>query len=78
MRKNIMKVGGILMALALVFIIWQVVFNDGGILQTAYNGGVNVVNEQWKKVSGSTDGILPTFGDTGAKGNQKVLEFDIK
>lgn len=65
MSKTVRKVFLILGTLVLVFLIWQLVFNDGGIIKTAYNAMANGINAQWKKAAGtSADALLPIWGST--------------
>lgn len=77
MSKTVRKVFLILGTLVLVFIIWQLVFNDGGIIKTAYNAIANGINGQWEKAAGDdTDGLLPIWGDTGADDNGDAFDID--
>ncbi|MDR0917953.1 MAG: hypothetical protein LBM93_01680 [Oscillospiraceae bacterium] len=50
MKKTILQVFGIIGVLVLAFLIWQLVFNDGGIIKTGYNSVANLVNTQYEKV----------------------------
>lgn len=59
----IKKVFLIIALLVLAFLLWQVVFNDGGMLQTAYNAVVGVINKTWQTITGGTTKILPQWGD---------------
>lgn len=63
MSKTVRKVFLIIGTLVLVFIIWQLVFNDGGIIKTMYNGLANGINGQWEKVAGKGKTILPIWGE---------------
>ena len=77
MSKTVRKVFLILGTLVLVFIIWQLVFNDGGIIKTAYNAIANGINGQWEKAAGDdADSLLPIWGDTGADDNGDAFDID--
>lgn len=77
MNKTVRKVFMLVGTLVAIFIIWQLVFNDGGILRTAYNSVVNGINGQWKKVAGKGQEILPTWGTDGADADSNGTGFDI-
>lgn len=63
--KPIQKVFLIIAVLVLAFIIWQLFFNDGGILQSGYNAIADSINTTWQKITGGTGKILPSWGDAG-------------
>lgn len=65
MNKTVKKVFLLIGLLVLIFLIWQIVFNDGGIVKTVYNAMASGINRQWKKVSGS-DVLIPVWDDTNA------------
>lgn len=62
MTKTVKTVFLIIGVLVLIFIVWQLVFNDGGILKTGYNAMADGINGQWEKVAGSGKTILATWG----------------
>jgi hypothetical protein len=62
MSKTVKTVFLIIGLLVLIFIVWQLVFNDGGILKTGYNAMAKGINGQWAKVAGSGQTILATWG----------------
>lgn len=66
MNKTVKKVFLLIGILVLIFLIWQLVFNDGGIVKTIYNAMVEGINGQWEKVAGKGKKILPTWSDTKA------------
>lgn len=69
MNKTVKKVFLLIGLLVLIFLIWQLVFNDGGIVKTVYNAMANGINGQWHKVAGSTSNLLPVWGsDRNANG----------
>ena len=72
--KTIHKVFLIVGTLVLIFILWQVFFNDGGVLQTGYNAVVDTINGVWNKLTGGTAGILPNWGDVGAINSNKSID----
>lgn len=71
MSKTVKTVFLLIATLVGIFLVWQLVFNDGGILVTMYNTMANGINGQFEKVAGKGAKILPTWGeadvDTGAK-----------
>lgn len=70
--KNVFMLIGVLVA---IFLAWQLIFNDGGILKTAYNGICDGINGQWKKVAGSSATLLPNW-DSNADDNGKGFDID--
>ena len=75
MSKTVRQVFLIIGTLVLCFIVWQLVFNEGGILKTMYNAMITGINDQWAKISGSDDNLLPEWGDN-ADTNGKGFEID--
>ena len=69
MKKGLVSVFLIIGILVAVFIAWQLIFNNGGILKTGYNALANGINGQWAKVAGSGQTILATWGDSNATNN---------
>ena len=76
MNKTIVKVFVIVGILVGVFLAWQLIFNDGGILKTGYNAFVTGVNGQWHKAAGSNSDILASWGSNNADANGKAFEID--
>lgn len=74
MSKTVRKVFLIIGTLVLIFIVWQLVFNDGGILKTGYNAMADGINAQWAKVAGSGKKILAQWGSNATSNGQG---FDI-
>ena len=66
MNKTVKTVFLLIGTLVLIFIVWQLVFNDGGILKTGYNAMADGINTQWAKVAGSGKTILATWGSNAA------------
>lgn len=62
MNKTVKQVFLLIGILVLIFLIWQLVFNDGGIIKTMYMTLANGVNNQWSKVAGDNSSILPAWG----------------
>ena len=77
MSKTVRKVFLILGTLVLVFLIWQLVFNDGGIIRVGYDAMASGINGQWEKVAGQGQKILPSWGDSDASDNANGQGFDI-
>lgn len=60
--KTITKVFLIVATLVLIFLIWALFFNKGGILQTGWNALIAPVNNVWQKLSGDSSAeLLPTW-----------------
>ena len=78
MNKTVKKVYMLIGLLVVIFIAWQLVFNDGGILKTGYNAIVKGINGQWAKVAGSGQSLLPEWGSTGATDNGQGFDIDTK
>ena len=74
MNKTVKAVFSLIGLLVLIFLIWQMFFNDGGILVTGYNALADGINKQWKQVAGDSQ-LIPNWGDNGAAKNGKG--FDI-
>lgn len=77
MSKTVRKVFLILGTLVLCFLVWQLVFNDGGIIKTGYNALAKAVNTQYEKAAGSGQSILAIWGSSNAKDNGKATDVDI-
>lgn len=75
MNKTVLKVFVIIGILVGIFIAWQLIFNDGGILKTGYNSLANGINAQWAKVAGANQTILARWGSGNAANNG--VGFDI-
>lgn len=77
MSKTVKQVFLIIGTLVLIFLVWQVMFKDGGVVKTVYNSMVNGINAQWEKVAGSGQKILPTWAETGADTGSQEQGFEI-
>ena len=77
MNKTVKKVFMLLATLVGIFLIWQLVFNDGGILMTGYNALAKGINGQFAKVAGKDAKLLPEWSDTKADSNANGQGFDI-
>lgn len=63
MNGTIKKVFLIIALLVLIFLIWQLFFNEDGILVTGYNAMAHGINEQFQEATGDTKRqILPYWG----------------
>lgn len=69
MNKTVRKVFMLIAVLVGIFIAWQLIFNNGGILRTMYNSIANGINKQWAKVAGSGQTLLPQWGTSTATSN---------
>ena len=71
--KNVFVLIGILVG---IFIAWQLIFNDGGILKTGYNSMANGINKQWEKVAGSGETILAVWTDSNSTSNGQGFDIE--
>lgn len=78
MNKTVSKVFMLVGLLVIIFLAWQLIFNEGGILKTMYNSVANGVNGQWVKVAGSGQTILPNWGDSQAADNGMAFDINTK
>lgn len=76
MNKTVMKVFILIAILVGIFIAWQLVFNEGGILRTGYNSLANGINSQWVKVAGSGQTILAMWTTSTASNNGAGFEIN--
>lgn len=77
MNKTVKKVFMLIGVLVLIFLIWQLMFRDGGIVKTIYNTTVTGINGQWHKVAGDNSNLLPTWDETETDTGSKVKGFDV-
>lgn len=75
MNKTVKKVFMLIGLLVLIFIAWQLIFNDGGIVRTMYNAVANGINGQWEKVSGN-NALVPIW-NPGTQATTNGQGFDI-
>lgn len=78
MNKTVKTVFLLIGTLVAIFLIWQLVFNDGGILKTAYNALATGINNQWIKVAGKGQSILPMWDDNTADNNGQGFDIETK
>lgn len=76
MNKTVKKVFVLIGILVGIFIAWQLIFNDGGILKTGYNALAKGINKQWVKVAGSGETILATWSDSNATDNGQGFDIN--
>ena len=76
MSKTVRTVFMVIGTLVFCFIVWQLVFNDGGILKTMYNGMANGINNQWAKVAGSGVELIPLWTSSNADSNGTGFEIN--
>ena len=76
MNKTVKNVFVLIAILVGIFIAWQLVFNDGGILKTGYNSMANGINKQWEKVAGSGETILALWSDSTATANGQGFDIN--
>lgn len=75
MNKTVIKVFTIIGILVGIFIAWQLIFNEGGILRTGYNALADGINGQWAKVAGDGQSILAKWEDN-ANDNGEGFSID--
>ena len=68
MNKTVKKVFMLLALLVGIFLAWQLIFNDGGILQSVYNSVASGINRQYARVAGQGRTLVPYWG-TDNQGN---------
>lgn len=74
--KKIGNVFVIIGILVLVFIIWDIVFNENGIIRTVYDAVTNPVNRTWQSITGDPNArLLPDWGDTGADTTKRLYDY---
>lgn len=71
-KANIFAVFGIIGILVAAFLIWALVFNDGGIIKTGYNAGAGTVNDTWQKVTGGSSKVVPLWDDAGVTDSKSL------
>lgn len=76
MNKTVKTVFLLIGTLVAIFLIWQLTFNDGGILKTIYNGIAEGINTQWQKVAGKDAELLPEWNDNTADDNGKGFDIE--
>lgn len=76
MNGTVKKVFVLIGLLVGIFIAWQLIFNDGGILKTGYNSMANGINKQWEKVAGSGETILAAWVDSNSTSNGQGFDIE--
>ena len=59
MNKTVKKVFMLLALLVGIFLAWQLIFNNGGILQSVYNSVASGINKQYERVAGQGRTLIP-------------------
>lgn len=65
MKKTIIGIFLVVAILVLILLIWAFFFDKDGVLMNGINSVGDSLNGIWKTVTGSTKGIIPTFGTEG-------------
>ena len=73
MNKTVKKVFMLLALLVGIFLAWQLILNDGGILQSVYNSVASGINGQYAKVAGTGKTLIPYWG-TNNQGNAGTIQ----
>ena len=76
MNKTVKAVFLLIGLIVLIFLIWQLFFNDNGILVTGYNALADGVNGQFEKVAGAGQTLLPKWNQTSADSNGQGFDID--
>ncbi len=66
MSKTVKKVFIIIGVLVLCLIIWTVVFNENGLMVTAYNAMADAVNKSWRNIAGGDSELMHPWDKTDA------------
>lgn len=74
MNKTVIRVFVLIGILVAIFLAWQLIFNDGGILKTGYNALADGINGQWEKVAGDNQKILAEWGSHDDNGDGFVID----
>lgn len=72
MNKTVKKVFMLIALLVGIFLAWQLIFNNGGILQSVYNSVASGINKQYERVAGQGRTLVPYWG-TDNKGNAGTI-----
>ena len=56
-----------------IFIAWQLLWANNGVLKTAYNGAAEYINDNYATTHGDGSTLLPTYDDSNLK---KLNSFD--
>lgn len=78
MNKTVKTVFMLIGLLVIIFLAWQLVFNDGGIIKTMYNALANGINGQWGKVAGKDQKLIPTWEESSANQDVNGEGFNIE
>ena len=73
MNKTVKKVFMLLALLVGIFLAWQLIFNDGGILQSGYNAIASGINTQYARVAGQGKTLIPYWGQNN-QGNAGTIQ----
>lgn len=79
MNKSVKKVFLLLGILVAIFLGWQLIFSDGGILKVGYNALAGGVNTQYEKIAGDGLELIPLWDDAsgGADDGDGAFGIDI-
>ena len=73
MNKTVKKVFMLLALLVGIFLAWQLIFNNGGILQSVYNSVASGINTQYERVAGQGKTLIPYWGQNN-QGNAGTIQ----
>lgn len=60
MNKTVLSAFLVVGALVLAFVLWQLVFTDGGVFRTSYNAVARAINTQYAKTAAGAE-LLPEW-----------------
>lgn len=67
MKKGILQVFAVIAILVVAMLAWDIVFNDGGVVEVVYTQVTTPINEVWQSITGDTSAILiPEWGSGGS------------
>lgn len=76
MNKTVKTVFLLIGLIVLIFLIWQLVFNNGGIVKTIYNAMARGINKQFVRVAGTGQTLLPYWDMTKAQDNGQGFDIN--
>jgi len=71
---SITKVFLVIGILLLSLIVWQVVFNEGGIIQRGWDAVAELINGAWRQITGGTEALVPLYADIFGAGARTDLQ----
>lgn len=63
MKKTIITVFVLIGVLLICALVWDMVFNDGGIISSVWNAIATPVNNAWKAIAPNGNDLIPEWGN---------------